>query len=182
MNQIPRPMRTLGRTIARKFWLPTPDSWAPVLVISPGGVGTTFLMHHIRRFKSTNHFGDDDHLKHLPRPPRAFPGNAVAVLFVSGDAGEISKSLERRGYLDHHCCKLGCVAGLLAKGDAKHRHFARAVDAQKRSWSEAGLPHLLFVDYDEIWSRKEEIAAFLEIEDPAFVDEFPERKQRKSAD
>ena len=137
-------------------------------------------MRHINRFISTNDLNDEDRLKHLPRPPQGFPRREVAVLFITGDSETIADSLARRGFLDHHCCKLGSVAGLLSRGAAKRAHFIRAVESQKARWAQAGLARFLMVDYDDIWTRKHEICAFLGIDDPAFLNDFPERKTRNS--
>lgn len=137
-------------------------------------------MEHIAKYTRTNHIHDEDRLKHLPRPPAGFPKEDVAVIYVTGDVRLITASLERRGFLDHHCCKLGSVGGLLASGDLKRRLFARAVKVQRRNWSEAGIKRFMALEFEEIWHRAGEIAAFLEINDPSFVAAFPPRKTRNT--
>lgn len=174
-------LRTLARTVAQNFWLPAPDEWPPVLVVSPGGVGTTFLMRHINRFVASNDIDDQDHLKHLPRPPDGLRGKDVAVIFVTGDKKTITASLKRRGFLDYHCCKLGAVRALLAKGETKDRLFVKAVEEQERRWANNGPPRFFLLHHDKIWDNVDKLAEFLKIDDPRFVEEFPPRKARKSS-
>ncbi len=155
------------------------DSDLDVIVASPGGVGTTFLIEHLARFRRVNAPHDGDGLKHQPRPPlvgaRARP---LRFLFVTGELEQISASIARRGWLDRQGAKLGSVATLLAGGDAKRRAFERAVGRQRERWAEPSPDPILFISYDEIWDRVGEIADFLEITDQDFAATFPKRKPR----
>jgi len=152
-----------------------------IVVVSPGGVGTTFLMQHLAKYKRLNGTYGGDWLKHMPRPPR-LDRNAdeVRFIFVYGDPDDIEASLRNRGWLNRQGAKLGSVSTVLLLGSAKSEAFKRAVRRQIRNWTQPFGSPVLRIQYEEIWSRLDEIAEFVGVADTDFIDTFPERKPRTS--
>lgn len=68
-----------------------------VLIVSSGGVGTTFLMEEIKRYKTTNDPDNKDGYKHLPIPPISQNPN-LKVVYLFGDPVLACISLFRRKY------------------------------------------------------------------------------------
>ena len=68
-----------------------------VVVSSYGGVGTTFLLTYLAKYKITNMINDEDGVKHLPIPPVTFNKN-VKFIYVYGDQRYAAISLFRRNY------------------------------------------------------------------------------------
>jgi len=151
-----------------------PEVW----VVSPGGVGTTALMKHIARFRRVNASDDSDQLKHLPQPPRLPQGVDVRFLFISGDEADIFRSLGRRGWLEDQAANLGAPLAVVLRGRMQRWALARAVRRQKRAWTEGAPPRTLHLDYAEVFEAGPRLAAFLDIADPAFLRDYPERMTR----
>lgn len=175
-----------ARLALRRRFLPVarPEQRLRVLVVSPGGVATTTLIRHLRDFMPVNADDDADGLKHLPRPP-GWLDERTKVLFVAGDAEVVRRSIGRRGWIAVQGAKLGSVLSVLLPSPLSDVAFERAVRSQARRWRRWGWgrrEQILFLDYDEIWSRVAEIARFLEIGDPGFSEEFPQRRRRISAE
>ncbi len=157
---------------------PAPAVLPEVWIVSPGGVGTTALMKHVGRFKRINAPDDSDQLKHLPRPPQ-LPNDAdVRFLFISGNETDICRSLARRGWLEDQAANLGAPLALVLRGVMQKRALARAVRRQKRAWTTADLPRMLHLDYAEVFEAGPQLAAFLDITDPAFLRDYPQRRTR----
>jgi len=172
-----RQARRRGRPASR------PDSPVPnCLVVSPGGVATTSLMAHVSAFTETNDVNDRDDLKHLAAPPYWLNGEH-RVLFLTGRPSRIVASLERRGYRARQAAKLGSMPAVLLPGASGRVFLRRAVERQMARWrayAEAHPDRVRVIPFEELWTRKQEIAAFLGIADPAFVERFPERRARES--
>lgn len=152
-----------------------------IVVVSPGGVGTTFLMEHLAKYKRLNGTYGGDWLKHMPRPPRLDrEADNVKFIFVYGDPDDIEASLRNRGWLNRQGAKLGSVSAVLLTGAAKSDAFKRAVRKQIRNWTKPLSAPVLQIQYAEIWSRLDEIAEFVGVADTDFIDTFPERKPRTS--
>ena len=117
-----------------------------LLVVSPGGVATTFMLEYLSRFARTNSPVDDDGLKHLPRPPR----NAPRTIFIYGDLNIAFASLKRRNFEDHQGAKLGSVRCVLERGESQKRTFIRVAEAQYDRWRD-WHGETLFIKYEEIW-------------------------------
>ena len=152
----------------------------PNLVISPGGVGTTFVMEHLSRFVLLNSPYDSDGLKHVPAIPEDWFERA-RVLYIAGDSVAVYASIERRDWTRELASKLGLVRELYAPGSARREALLQAIAAQDRffrSASEQGKA--LIVAYDDIWDSVDDMAEWFAITDPAFVTEFPQRKPRAS--
>ncbi len=126
--------RLLAQAIGRKLFPIVLYSSPEVIVCSLGGVGTTFVMRHIRQFSDTNDPFDVDGLKHLPRPPR-FLARRPKVVFVSGDARDSMNSIERRGWIPIQAAKLGCHEAVLdPQGARARRAYLTAIADQERRW------------------------------------------------
>ena len=141
-----------------------------ILIISPGGVGTTFLMEHVLKFRQVNCPYDTDRLKHLSKRP-----NARKILYIHGNYDDIYNSLKRRGWVVNQAIKLRSFGALLTAGKVQKWFFVRAL--RKQDLSMYG-PNVYRLNYDEIWNETKEIGAFLEIEHEDFVAQFPSRKLR----
>jgi hypothetical protein len=179
----------LGFTLRRRLGLatsasPAPDNsaqaWPEVWVVSPGGVGTTALIHHIAKFRRTNAPDDSDGRKHLPKPPRLRAGDATRFVFVSGDVDQIVQSLARRGWLTAQAANLGVVLGVLTRGAVQRRSLVRAVKRQAQAWQTGAPGPVIYLDYAELWDAGPQLAGFLGIGDPAFQASFPRRRARTS--
>ncbi len=151
-----------------------------VLVVSPGGVATTFLLNYLNGFVSVNDPHDGDGLKHLPGLPLMREGEGVKVLFISGDPNDVYASIKRRGWVEVQGAKLGSLMTVVLRGGFQKYMFIRSVKAQERRWRQCGVRDLLFIDYDEIWENVEKIGKFIGIDDEGFVKNFPPKRPRKS--
>lgn len=175
--------RNLTRAISRSGGTAPnlPADSPPNLIISPGGVGTTFLIDHCGQFIATNDRDDLDGLKHIPRVPLA-ADQPPKVVFITGDPEEIYASISRRGWIRDQSSKLGCVICQFSWGAFRKRAFTARVDAQIAEFTQAAdRGDVLLIAYDDIWDRAHEIARWLGIEDPAFLTNFPKRRSRTEA-
>ncbi|WP_271438857.1 hypothetical protein [Pontixanthobacter luteolus] len=174
-------LHRLARVRARGC-VPAAEPAAPVppcLIISPGGVGTTFLIDHCARFTSLNHRNDRDGLKHLPRFAGTEEFTRSRIIFVTGKPEDVFASLRRRGWLRDQAAKLGLPRALWLTGRARKAAFIAGVEAQAESFRAAAeTGQVLMIDYEQIWDRKAEIARWFGIADPAFLADFPERRGR----
>lgn len=158
------------------------------LVVSYGGVGTTFLIEFFDRYRSVNDAYDRDGLKHLPVQPMAL-NPEMKVVYVFGDPVEAVTSLFRRGFhstqslklsnrlFPHrpvaHTTSLEEYAHQLRDDMMLHSHFSE--------WLANAMQYpTLFVRYDDIWNSLPSILNFLDIpQDQA--SHFPVRKSRSSS-
>jgi len=76
-----------------------------LIVVSFGGVGTTFLIEFLANYFKLNHPNDHDGLKHTHLPPISI-NKALKVLYIYGDPREAIISLFRRGYHSMHSKKM----------------------------------------------------------------------------
>ena len=159
------------------------------LVVSHGGVGTTFIMEFIEQFRTVNCPYDRDGLKHLPLQPLSRNPN-LKVLYVFGDPVEAAASLFRRGYQSTQSANLArinfvgprkitsetTIAQYASKGqDDLHlnQHFDH--------WLENRLGYsTLFIDYRSIWANLETLFDFLEIPSKN-IGSFPAQKPRNTS-
>ncbi len=162
----------------RKHNSPTIDPGLEALIISPGGVASTMLIKHVGKFKVTNSAGDNDGLKHLPRPPDQKLD--IPVLLVTGHADSIIESLEHRGYLEPNAVKLGSRSFFLVPQPHRRVEARRAIRGQEQNWIKSSNS-VLVIEYETLWDRKKDIALHLGIDDDDFVSTFPTRKIRGSA-
>ena len=146
------------------------------IVISPGGVGTTFLMTHLSGYIDLNDPDDKDWLKHLPTLPKRLSGQKV--LYIYGDTTQILSSLRRRGYDRIQSAKLGCVLCQLLPQRLLSERLGRVVQNQMSHFQQCNTPSVFKIRYDDIWDSKDTIAAFFEIGCPTFLTNFPPKKKR----
>lgn len=171
------PFQALKRYL---FSVPVPAD-LNVIVVSPGGVGTSFFLEHVARFKQTNCLKDHDGLKHAPFP--RLPGRPNAFqrfVYITGPESLVFASIDRRGFVRQQGAKLGSVGAAVLSGPAQQRAFETSVRRQKKAWTRPSDERFLIMNYDELWDRVEDVAGFLDITDPEFVAEFPKQKERAS--
>lgn len=148
------------------------------LVISPGGVGTTFLMLHLEKFIKLNSPHDVDGIKHLPVLPKSWI-DTKRILFLTGDYKDISFSLRRRGWIGIQSAKLGCILCQFTSGGLREFLFHKRVMHQLGFFYKIrNKQNVLIIDYDDIWRKKLEIKEFFEIGNNEFLTMFPQKKTR----
>lgn len=178
---LPQRLKYVIKAIHRKHAARPDSDGLEVICVSPGGVGTTFLMEYLSSFVRVNHLYDGDGLKHWLKPPE---GEALAdapqMIFVSGSPDQIVASIARRDWILPQSAKLGCITGTIFKGGAQRKAFRRAVEMQISAWKGCKSDKLLIVEYNDLWDRAAEIARHAGIDEATFVASFPERKKRKS--
>lgn len=148
------------------------------LIISPGGVGTTFLLEWCRKFTDVNCPYDTDGLKHLSTPK----GVERPIIFIYGDPVEITDSISRRGWLKHQARKISCCGAGKLPDTMLRILFPLLVNRQIAHYRKAANHNrnILILSYDDIWRRKGLIAEHLNIADNTFLSSFP-RKRKRSA-
>jgi hypothetical protein len=148
-----------------------------VVVISPGGVGSTLLIDQLAPHLRVNSRDDADHLKHLPRLPDDFPPD-LKIIFIHGEIEDVVQSIRRRGWVARHGSKLASVRSVLAAGEAQIDALRRAIAQQIAWFSGSDRRGILKVRYEELWDRLDEISAFLGIDADAFRGAFPPQRPR----
>lgn len=159
-----------------------------VLITSHGGVGTSFIMHHIARYRAINAPNDKDGLKHLPIPPVSFnPG--IRCVYVFGDPVMATLSLFRRRY---HCAqsyKLNCLGSkvpatipieMSVDAYAEQGLDLLKFEAHFRNWhAKYTIYPTLFIRYEKLWENLEALVSFLGLPESAVTD-FPARRPRQT--
>jgi hypothetical protein len=145
-------------------------------VVSTGGTASTAIMKHISAFTCINEPGDEDGLKHIPKPIQG-----VKTLFIWRTPVDAARSVRRRGifFLRHHGAKLGSIGAQVLPTQLAHNRVAAKMNRQIRAFllAETKNPELVYcVSFPEVFSKAEEIARFLEIRDHGFVMEFPTQR------
>lgn len=160
-----------------------------LLVISPGGVGSTFLIEFLGRFVRTNSPSDCDALKHAPVPPLSLnPG--LRIIYVFGDPLLATISLFRRGY--HAVQSRKMQRGAWRDGPSIHwnasleEYAAAGRDgfAYERHWRNYARKYLtnptLFVRYECVWNHLPELLHFAGIA-RSRAGEFPRPRERAAS-
>lgn len=158
-----------------------------VLIVSAGGVGTTFLLKAVGKYKKTNHISNEDGFKHLTIPPITKNSN-LKVIYVFGNPITATMSLFRRDF--HHTQSYKMQQYLpkgyrVAQETNLEEYAAKGVDGfyfrrHFENWTERYLVYpTLFLRYETLFDNIEEIAHFLELP-RAFVTNFPAKKERNS--
>lgn len=180
-GQLPGKLRNAWFALRRIFALRSTlqNTGVPNLVISPGGVGTTFLMRHLSGYIGLNDDYDEDRLKHIPYVPVDFLATKK-ILFITGSDDAIYSSIQRRGWVSIQGAKLGSLLVPLSAGKLQERAFRAAVRRQIARFRTYPPDRVLIVNYDDIWDNKETIQTFFGIESQQFVTEFPKRRARNS--
>ena len=148
-----------------------------VLIISPGGVGTTVLMDHISNFKKTNDRDNLDGLKHKNKPYNE-KIDSLKIIYIFGNYKSIYKSLKRREYFQTQMLYFESILGTLSSKSITLNQFKKLVITHKKNWMEVANLDILFMDYDDLFESKIEIKNFLNISDNRFLLNFPIRKTR----
>lgn len=158
-----------------------------VLIVSAGGVGTTFLLKAIGKYKTTNHISNFDGFKHITIPPITRNRN-LKVIYVFGNPITATMSLFRRNF--HHTqsykmqqylpqgYRVAMETSLAdyAKSGVDGFYFQRHFD----NWVERYLVYpTLFLKYETLFENVEEIRDFLNLPQE-FVTNFPAKKMRNS--
>lgn len=155
-------------------------------ITSHGGVGTSFFIDYLSKFKKTNEAFDmtNDLTKHLPVPPQRMPRD-LRIIYVFGDPVLATTSLFRRKYAHLATCRIGSFGYISESNDLAqyielgqdslglNNHFKRWLNQR---WLNR---QTLFINYDKLWDYKNVIASFSGIPLEQFGD-FPDKKQRKS--
>ena len=180
MGSDPRPQAPTPRVVTTPL---------DVLVVSAGGVGTSFLMHFLKHYCWVNCPHDMDGLKHAPVPPYAlFPG--LKAIYIVGDPIEATISLFRRGYQHAQARKLiPPSATELPEPESLEtldRYAAFGQDcfqfeAHYRRWRHRPTAYpILFIKYRSIWKHLDAIFEFLNLP-RHYQSNFPSPKPRHSS-
>lgn len=158
-----------------------------VLIVSAGGVGTTFLLKAIGKHKTTNHISNFDGFKHITIPPITRNRN-LKVIYVFGNPITATMSLFRRNFHHTQSYKMQqylpqgyrvametSLEGYAKKG-VDGFYFRRHFD----NWAERYLVYpTLFLKYETLFDNVDEIATFLNLPQK-FIADFPAKKTRNS--
>jgi len=158
-----------------------------VLIVSAGGVGTTFLMKAIGAYRKINSPDNADGFKHLPLPPLSL-NKDLKVIYIYGNPLMACLSLFRRGfqvvqsiksqqYLEEQFTipqdmSLDAYAAIGEEGHYFERHLNNWKDAYR-------LYPTLFIRYETLFEQVETIAEYLDLPKD-FVEQFPAKQARKS--
>ncbi|MEQ8324230.1 MAG: hypothetical protein RIE58_03335 [Vicingaceae bacterium] len=158
-----------------------------VIICSGGGVGTTFFIEEIKRYKSTNDPHDLDGLKHLPLPPISLNKNLKAI-FVLGDPLIACASLFRRDFHSQQSVVMNrfLLRKRLISASMNLEHYAQEkfdgllFDRQLMNWKTRPTAYdILFVKYEKIHDNLKVIQEFLGLPDE-FVVKFPKKIDRRT--
>jgi len=158
------------------------------LIVSAGGVGTTFLIKAIGAYKKTNDPDNLDGYKHLPIPPIS-KNQSLKVIYIFGDPLVATVSLFRRKYHRTQSAvmqKFRKEKVLLPLDLSLQEYVAQGKD---RLFFGPHFNHwvlrfpfydTLFIHYDVLFDHLKEIRDFLDL--PAsFIENFPPKKDRASS-
>lgn len=153
-----------------------------VVICSPGGVATTMLLEHVACFLRTNAQNDADTLKHVPRPELILsdPKFQGQMIYVYGEVDSIVASIERRCFVRIQGAKLGSMSAVLFPKSASRNAFAKAVSDQIETFLSCKDQRLMTMRFEDLWESSERLADFLAIENPQFLEDFPQRKRRQT--
>ena len=163
------------------------DKNIEILIVSAGGVGTTFLMNFIMEFKSINHRYDYDDLKHNSLPPISKNKN-LKIIYVFGNPIDATISLFRRNFQSTQSIKLNknYIFKNHIKAETKLSDYSKSqidcfhFENHFNNYYEKFLVYdTLFLKYEKIHENIEEILDFCEIERKS-IKKFPKRKKRFS--
>ena len=159
-----------------------------VLIVSAGGVGTTFLMDAIAAYKKTNCSANTDGYKHLPIPPISFNDN-LKVIYVFGDPVMASLSLFRRNY--HHTQSVWATKfqqynyvipeNINIDDYGKNKREGHYFENHFNNWKDKYLCYpTMFLKYENIHDSLDGLCLFLDLPN-SFIYDFPKKKKRKSS-
>ena len=159
-----------------------------VLIVSAGGVGTTFLMDAIAPYKKTNCSANSDGYKYLPIPPISF-NRKLKVVYVFGDPVMASLSLFRRNY--HHTQSVWATKfqqdnyvipeNITIDDYGKNKKDGHYFENHFENWKERCLCYpSMFLKYENIHDSLDGLGLFLDLPN-SFIHDFPKKKERKSS-
>ena len=166
-----------------------PDSM-DVIVVSFGGVGTTFLIEFLSKYLKVNDAGDMDKIKHSPLPPISF-NKKVKYIYVYGNPQLTVVSLFRRGFHFRQSIKLQKWNGKKASPippEMSLSEYAKTgmdkfyLERHFYNWFTKYLsPHqTLFIRYESLFEHIAELLDFLELPKEC-INEFPSKIIRNSS-
>lgn len=159
-----------------------------VLVVSSGGVGTTFLMEEIAKYKNVNCPSNTDGYKHMPIPPISF-NRHLKVVYIFGNPIDACISLFRRKYQHTQSVRnqqylkpqyiipqdlesLEQYANKRLDGLCFEQHF--------NNWFiKHPIYSTIFIKYEELFKELDTIAKFLKLP-PDFKINFPKKRKRQA--
>ena len=161
-----------------------------VVVVSYGGVGTTFLLHFLSQYMKTNDPDDADGFKHLTLPPVSF-NSKLKFIYVYGNPQLAATSLFRRSYHHAQSIKLqkwSSNATLPISEEMTLGEYAsEGVDKFNfrnnfHNWYDKyqSIYPTMFVRYETIFDNVEAILDFLGLPEEC-IKHFPENKNRSSS-
>ncbi len=159
-----------------------------VAVVSYGGVGTTFLLEYVNKYRNANKVTNDDTYKHSPLPLISL-NKGARVIYIYGDPRLAAISIFRRNFATIQSTILqrfskrppGPVPqDMTLELYAKERIDRFLFEAHFENWFERYTrTPTLFVKHDAIHDSKEAIAEFLNMP-KSFLEQFPPEKGRSS--
>ena len=155
-----------------------------VLVVSFGGVGTTFLMRFLQKYLTVNDPDDRDGLKHLPVVPQTL-NPRTKIIYIYGNPVHAARSLFRREYHYAQAKKNGNPSLLPLETTlvdyAKNGSDELYLTPQFNEWHDH-FQHpnpILYIKYETIHDHIPELLTFLEFPGYLRID-FPKKRQRSS--
>lgn len=157
------------------------------LVCSPGGVGSSFFISFLEKYKSVNSYKDGDGLKHIDRPPLTL-NNKLKAVYIYGDPYNIVLSLFRRKYHHYQSVKLlfKCSHIKPINPDCTiEQYLQEGIDRLQLenhfdNWHNARINYpIMLIKYEAIWDNLPIIFDYLEISREE-IKNFPSRKNRSS--
>lgn len=155
-----------------------------IIVTSPGGVGTTFLIKFLNDHGvKTNHPHNGDKLKHLYKPIQKKLKN-TKFIYLIGNPVELSLSLLNRNFFELHCL----IHGNYSLPPDKKIDINTVINSGTdflnlnnlfKNWT-TNTNHknkCLIIDFDHLWMNKNLILNFCGI---SSIKKFPEKKERNS--
>ena len=151
-----------------------------VLIVSPGGVATTFLLRYVSTFMKTNDIHDLDGLKHITPAPEFNFRKDLKVVYLTGELSDIENSLVKRGWLFEQYIKLGGHLHYFCNSKKLRSHFKVLVSGQLKTFKTLSKnnENVMIINYNELWDLKKELANFLSLDPQNFVKAFPEKRSR----
>jgi len=148
-----------------------------VLVVSPGGVGTTALIDHCKNYLTINDRDNLDGLKHKIKPFKNFK-KELKVIYIDGDSLDIYYSLKRRDYFQTQLLNFESLLGVISSRLVGVKKFEKLLKLHKQNWCNMTHENILFLNYENLFESSKKINSFLNIQESHFVETFPKRKKR----
>ncbi len=161
-----------------------------VVVVSYGGVGTTFLLRYLAQYMKTNDPDDADGFKHLVIPPVSLNPN-LKFVYVYGNPQLAAISLFRRNFQHSQSIKLQKwnkkTTSPIPKEMTLQEYASLGVDKFNfrnnfYNWYEKYLSTYptMFIRYENIFDNVGAIIDFLDLPKEC-IDSFPKNKNRNSS-